>query len=281
MKTHAFPLLFRTRITRAIRVPFSSDRMDRQYRHATFALHQHHYVGRVEIDGEMFPLQPGDITLTPPQVISRYELENAGHHWCIHFNVVPVTDQNSPTDSFAIPLHIRASSGSTAIGEEMQAIHDITRYPAHTSEEIAMVETAAGTRLSALLLHIGLRTHAGRERDGTSRHLKSDSAMDAARERLERDFTKPIGVAQLVEASGLSPHYFAARFQKRFGVTVNTYLLNLRLEMARHLLLATDLPIKEVAFECGIPDPQYFNKQFRKSTGVSPSEYRGRGTGSV
>jgi transcriptional regulator GlxA family with amidase domain len=57
-------------------------------------------------------------------------------------------------------------------------------------------------------------------------------------------------------------------------MTVDGYLLHLRMQMARNLLLSTTLSIKEVAWKCGISDPKYFNKQFRRVTGRSPSLYR-------
>ena len=46
------------------------------------------------------------------------------------------------------------------------------------------------------------------------------------------------------------------------------------MEMAKNLLLSTSRPIKEIAYDCGIPDSNYFNKQFRRATGTSPSLYR-------
>jgi len=46
--------------------------------------------------------------------------------------------------------------------------------------------------------------------------------------------------------------------------------------LARELLEATELSIKEVAVRVGISDAQYFNKQFRRFSGESPSRYRDR-----
>ena len=43
--------------------------------------------------------------------------------------------------------------------------------------------------------------------------------------------------------------------------------------MARHLFETSDLPVKDVAAAVGIPDPQYFNKQFRRINGMSPTSF--------
>jgi len=115
-----------------------------------------------------------------------------------------------------------------------------------------------------------------RNQPGASSQLKrkSDALLEAAKESMDRQFSQPLSVADLARASGLSRNYFSARFHERFGMTVDAYLLHRRIEMAKMLLNSTTLSIKEIAFECGIPDSHYFNKQFRRATGESPTAYR-------
>ena len=98
--------------------------------------------------------------------------------------------------------------------------------------------------------------------------------MNQIRQEMELHFHTQIDVASLAGSSGLSRNFFASRFRERFGMTVAAYLLHLRMEMAKNLILSTSRPIKEIAFDCGIPDANYFNKQFRRLTGMSPSRYR-------
>jgi AraC-like DNA-binding protein len=46
------------------------------------------------------------------------------------------------------------------------------------------------------------------------------------------------------------------------------------MELARHLLVSSSLGVAEVGRRVGLPDPQYFNKQFRRVAGASPLAYR-------
>ena len=72
----------------------------------------------------------------------------------------------------------------------------------------------------------------------------------------------------------MTQNYLARMFRKRFGMTIPRYLLNRRIDYARHLLTTTNIPIHRVAARVGLPDPQHFNKQFRKLVGTSPSHAR-------
>ena len=58
------------------------------------------------------------------------------------------------------------------------------------------------------------------------------------------------------------------------GIKLQRYLAEARLNKARDLLSNIDLKIKEIAFEAGFSDPNYFCRTFKKKTGVSPTNWR-------
>lgn len=66
------------------------------------------------------------------------------------------------------------------------------------------------------------------------------------------------------------------KFRRQLGVTPLQYLISLRMQLARRLLLEEDLPIGEIAERCGYPSAYYFTNAFHKSTGKSPSAFRAR-----
>jgi AraC-like DNA-binding protein len=91
---------------------------------------------------------------------------------------------------------------------------------------------------------------------------------------IDRYMTRDVRIREICRNAGLSQNYLARLFRKQYGCTMNRYLINRRLEFARHLLECTSLPIKEIGVRAGLPDPQHFNKLFRKITGKSPSAFR-------
>ena len=60
----------------------------RYYTPQTTALHLHDYAGKMWIDHSLIPLRPGDFTLTPVGIKSRYDLDAPGDHYCVHFEPV-------------------------------------------------------------------------------------------------------------------------------------------------------------------------------------------------
>jgi AraC-like DNA-binding protein len=63
-------------------------------------------------------------------------------------------------------------------------------------------------------------------------------------------------------------------FNSEFGMTVNDYVLNKRIQFSIDLLKETSLPITRVAADCGFTDYNYFIRAFKKQVGVTPLQFR-------
>lgn len=72
----------------------------------------------------------------------------------------------------------------------------------------------------------------------------------------------------------LNSSYFSALFKKSMGVGFSDYVLALRIQEAKRLLVDTNKGIAEIAFEIGYHDPKHFTKLFKKSCQIKPNEYR-------
>jgi len=265
------PLRITPKIITAGRFPMPASNSGRDYLHDHYALHQHLYEGTITIGKRRFPFRNGDLTISPPGVVSSYEIAKGGTHWCIHFESATAAQGES---AFRVPTHFPASGSAAYFKERLRAIAETLRPRSRRAIASELASAAAGAQLQHLLLLIGLRRGAPWPENTSVR--RSDSSLDKVRSELELHFQRRLDVATLAAASGLSRNFFAARFRERFGMTVAGFLFHLRIEMAKSLLLSTSLPIKEVAYECGIPEPNYFNKQFRRATGMNPSLYRAR-----
>jgi AraC-like DNA-binding protein len=248
--------------------PFDSQVAGRSFRHPTVALHQHFYHARLLVEGgETILLRPGDVTWSLPNRQTRYELEEPGHHWCVHFS--PATARAGGGKKQ--PLHLPMGAAGAYVTERFRAIADLYGRSRRLPPDRAL-RSALSLSLQELIVWLAL-SHPAR-REGTARSSKADAAVNEARLLLDAHFSRPVTAHEMTHAVPLSPNYLAARFRERFGATMENYLLRRRIEVARQLLFTTNLFVKEVAFRVGIPDPQYFNKQFRRITGMSPSVFR-------
>lgn len=81
-------------------------------------------------------------------------------------------------------------------------------------------------------------------------------------------------VAELADLVHLSPSQLRRVFSEAYGKSPFAYLAMLRVERMAHLLKQTDSPISAIAASVGWGDPDFAARQFRRSVGVSPSEYR-------
>lgn len=83
-----------------------------------------------------------------------------------------------------------------------------------------------------------------------------------------------MNIKALSDSLFLDSAYFSRLFKKRTGMSPKQYLLKIRMERAKELLLTTDHSIKEIAATVGYNDPLYFSKLFYKAEGMAPSKYR-------
>ncbi|HUX22104.1 MAG TPA: response regulator [Spirochaetia bacterium] len=99
--------------------------------------------------------------------------------------------------------------------------------------------------------------------------------VEEAQRYLERNFTsKRISVETACRDLAVSASYLSRLLRKHLGKTFIDLLTEKRIERAKELLSTSDLKTYSIADAVGLRDPHYFSTIFRKSTGVTPSEYR-------
>lgn len=91
---------------------------------------------------------------------------------------------------------------------------------------------------------------------------------------MQEHLTEEISLSVLAEEFHLSAQYISQLFKNEIGVNFLTYLTHIRIENAKKLLLATSLSIAEVSEQSGYGDYRVFTKVFKKSEGITPSQYR-------
>ena len=105
---------------------------------------------------------------------------------------------------------------------------------------------------------------------------KRSSPIAKACQFMEMHSADNLTVHDMAFAAGLGKTRFFELFIKEKGQTPGNYFNRLRCRKACTLLRKADLPITEIAFNCGYSSSQYFATCIRKYTGCSPSEYRRR-----
>ena len=91
---------------------------------------------------------------------------------------------------------------------------------------------------------------------------------------IQERYAEPLTLNLVSAVVGLSPSYFSMVFKRETGRNFVDYLLEVRMEAAKELLVGTNLGIGEIAEKVGYNDMKYFYKRFKQSMGVSLREYR-------
>lgn len=91
---------------------------------------------------------------------------------------------------------------------------------------------------------------------------------------MENNYKKSISLEALADLAGFSAPYLSRIFSNEFGMNFSSYVNSLRIREAMKLLSQGDLSIKEISYELGFSDSNYFARVFKKMTGVNASQYQ-------
>ncbi len=97
-------------------------------------------------------------------------------------------------------------------------------------------------------------------------------------ERLQRDYAEPLVLSDLARAAGLSMAQLERHIVALYRLTPRQLLARVRLDAALALLVG-DRSVADIAHACGYADHSAFTRQFKRSTGLSPRDYRALGAG--
>jgi two-component system, response regulator YesN len=101
-----------------------------------------------------------------------------------------------------------------------------------------------------------------------------EGAIDQAKRYIIERFKESLTLEEVAGKVGLSPYYFSKLFKEEEGTTFIEWLTTFRIEEAKKRLNETKLSLKEICYEVGYHDPNYFSRVFKKMTGMAPTDYR-------
>lgn len=93
-------------------------------------------------------------------------------------------------------------------------------------------------------------------------------------ERIEAELDSPLSLAELAQQAGMSLLGFLRRFAALTGVTPHAYIMERRLQRARHLLCGGTAPLADIAAACGFAHQSHLGALLKRGVGLSPQQYR-------
>ena len=141
----------------------------------------------------------------------------------------------------------------------------------------AVTDEAAGYQIEA-------RYHISKAMMILSRHLPSTvlpvqntgmmKRMKQLLQYIDLHYRETINNAVLMQVAACSESVLLRSFHKTVGISPMQYVMKVRMDHARRLLVTTDLKAGQIGKEVGYEDFSYFTKDFHRMTGMTPMEYR-------
>jgi len=220
--------------------------------------------GWLKINGKEFYPLPSQLVLMPAGVTQSYSSINDNtftKYWC-HFSA-KIGDINI-FDVLQLPyfVDIKDKSHFKLLFKEL-----INNYKSQS--------LSASFRTKAILLEIIAQFIDNAKTDNIQLY-KSEflGILHIFTEYVEKHLSEDITIKQIARAVNFHPNYFIRYFKAHTGSSPMHYIIRIRMERAKELIVRSEMTVSEIGIAIGFNDLSYFSKAFKNYTGYSPSEFR-------
>jgi AraC-like DNA-binding protein len=105
---------------------------------------------------------------------------------------------------------------------------------------------------------------------------RNDVVSNTIMRYLRDNYNRTLSLKDIAAQVHLSERHISRLFKKTTGSSIKQYATQLKMDVAKQLLLDASRSVSDVAYEVGFQDVRHFSTTFRYTTGISPSQYRQR-----
>jgi len=100
--------------------------------------------------------------------------------------------------------------------------------------------------------------------------------LKRARDLLHERYSETLSLQSIGDSVGVHPVHLAREFRWHFQTTVAGYVRRLRIQSACRAMCEEELPLSEIAMNCGFADQAHFCRVFKQVVGMTPGEFKSR-----
>lgn len=219
--------------------------------------------GHFMINGEYRDISEGNVVLYRPgdTQIYNYKLEDQPDVYWVHF-------------SGSSPDKILEECGLN--DKYKSAIFHRREYTMIMDKIIQEFQQKESDYLSMCHLYVKqllLLIKRGNNSNAISENKKSREIRELL-ETFQEDYQNPLSIDEYAKQKNISVCWLIRSFKQQVGVTPQTYIIDLKIERAKELLLTSEYTVNEISEIIGYDDSLYFSRLFKKRVGISPTQYR-------
>lgn len=230
--------------------------------------------GDIYINGEKYPLKAGNLYIVRPLTLHSYRKtgDNAPIVDFVKFDLRRLAENCSQSAEIGKYLHFLNDKNAPCVlyGDDVSYnAKDIITPLFDEKSEREQTQQAVFNMFETLYKQRGSNTPS-RVMTEERQHFAAQTAV----EYLTAHYTEQITVADVAKLMGYDEFYAMKLFKRFCGWSIVDYLNGVRTTKARELLEQTDANSRQIAEKVGYKSASYFNRQFKKTFGVTPTDYR-------
>jgi AraC family transcriptional regulator len=219
---------------------------------------------------------PGNMLMLPASVESRWKVVGQRKLLLLALpsDTIGQISQQAPERTHAsLQVFAQRTWRDSLVEGLMLRLWEASRH-AQTTDRLL----ADGILLS-LVLHLLQRTQSDPVRDG--KVTLPAWRLRRVTEFVDAHLAERLDVSRLAAAAGLSERHFARAFRQEVGETPHQWVMKRRIERATHWLAHSDMPLEQIAAQCGFVAMSHFGRMFKVVTGETPRRWQNLHRGSA
>ncbi len=246
------------------------------------------------IDDEEFTVEQGSYLLAPPLTLQRGSRPSSCHFYWMHFaqnegEVIFPDPSAIPSDTYVCAngqtryRYLRLlQAGKPAMPERLVILLKQLQDAERRFHNKSYNDTCVTAILWELFCQQQFSLPDTENSAPVLNRVKNTCIPKRNKEQLYTDIIdyiswhigEPIFVEQIADYYGYNPRYLTTMFKDFSGISLKTYIISQKIELAKALLSDTNDPVSQIAYSIGFQDTHNFSSCFKKNTGLTPTQYR-------
>jgi AraC-like DNA-binding protein len=235
----------------------------------------------LQVDTQILRVQKGDIVIIPPNRIhGAIRIDNSScDFYAIVFHQAFIGSyiNDAIEQSYIEPFLTKTNRKFYYIDEKFQEQKNIVQKVSDIIQAYNLRYFGYELFIKANLLHLLfylVKLNSEEEYRVNEEDLVTTLRIKKILTYLEENYQQPFSLSEWASCIELSREQFSRVFKKHFSCTPMEYVMNYRISKAADLLIHSQLPIIDIAFETGFESANYFTIAFKNKTNITPREFR-------
>lgn len=237
---------------------------------------------RLHLPEKTQELTPGHLYLIPPFTQHSYECSNYFSLYYIHIYENQTSNERI-LEEFLFPVEVEATLLDVSLVKQLFEINpdrDLKRYDPsdydNSSTLFRTISSHAQTPVCTIFATKGILYLLCSRFLAEAQHKYqiTDNRIRKVLRHIRLNIDNPVSIDELSNMCCLSKDHFIRLFKKELQITPVQYINRKKIEKAQLKIITGNLPVKDIAYSLSFENISYFNRLFRKYTGISPTQYR-------